>query len=59
MPQVSLLPPLGGLGGRLGPRKPQAWVAAGPHAGEARNVRKGPARGGKAMGQCGEARLGA
>ena len=35
MPQVSLLPPLGGLGGRIPLREPQAGVAAGPHAGEA------------------------
>lgn len=56
MPQVSLLPPLGGLGGRLRPGEPQAWVAAGPHAGEADNVGRGLARGGRrALGQCGEA----
>lgn len=41
MPKVSLLPPLGRLGGRPCPREPQAWVAAGPHKGEASNVGKG------------------
>lgn len=43
MPQVSLLPPLGVLGGRLPPGEPQAGVAAGPHAEEAGNVGRGPA----------------
>lgn len=35
MPQISLLLPLGELGRQLRPGKPQAWVAAGPHAGGA------------------------
>lgn len=41
MPRVSLLPPLRGLGRQLQPGKPQAWVAAGPHAGEASSVGRG------------------
>lgn len=41
MPQVSLLPPLRGLGGRLCPREPQAWVAAGPHGQEVSYVGRG------------------
>lgn len=43
MPQVSLLPPFGGLGGRIPLGEPQAGVAAGPHAGEVGNVGRGPA----------------
>lgn len=42
MPQVSLLPSPGGLGGRLRPRKPQAWVAAGSHAGGDTHRGQGP-----------------